>query len=82
MAAELNVNSRHLSQVINELLDQNFYDLINKYRVEEVKKYIKKNPGKNISEMMYEAGFNSKAAFNNAFKKHTGMTPTEYRRLN
>ena len=33
-----------------------------------------------ILEILYDVGFNSKSAFNNAFKKNTGMTPSEFKR--
>ena len=36
---------------------------------------------KTILEVLYEVGYNSKSSFNIAFKKYTGMTPTEYKRV-
>ena len=41
------------------------------------------NPKKNevtILEILYEVGFNSKSSFNTAFKKHTGLTPTAFKK--
>lgn len=84
LADKLSISPRYLSQAINDLLNQNFFDLINHYRIEEAKRLFS-NPAhrrKTILEILYEVGFNSKSVFNNAFKKHTGMTPTEYRRRN
>jgi AraC-like DNA-binding protein len=64
------------------LLNKNFRDLINHYRIEEAKNSLT-NPKKNdssILEIAYEVGFNSKEVFNRCFKKYTGMTPSEYKR--
>jgi AraC-like DNA-binding protein len=36
--------------------------------------------GKNVLEILYETGFNSKATFNRVFKKGTGYSPTEYKK--
>jgi len=36
---------------------------------------------KTVLEILYETGFNSKSVFNTAFKKHTGMTPTQFKKL-
>ena len=81
VASDLNLSTKYLSQVINESIGKNFYDYINSYRIEEAKKQlIKDSSRKTVLEVLYESGFNSKSAFNTAFKKHTGYTPSEYRK--
>jgi len=84
LADKLAISPRYLSQAINDVLNQNFFDLINSYRIEETKQRFSNpsNKKKTVLEILYEVGFNSKSVFNSAFKKHTGMTPTEYRKLN
>jgi AraC-like DNA-binding protein len=81
LADELMISPHHLSQIINEKTNQNFFDFINSYRIEEAKKLLVDPKGEllTILAIADEVGFNSKSAFNNAFKKNTGMTPTEYR---
>jgi AraC-like DNA-binding protein len=82
VANKLNVSVRYLSQVINESLNKNFYDFINSYRIEEAKRQLadETSSQKTVLEVLYDSGFNSKSAFNSAFKKHTGFTPTEFRK--
>lgn len=78
----MNVPVRELSVLINHQLGQHFYDFVNTYRIENAKEILK-DPSKSkvtILEILYEVGFNSKSSFNTAFKKHTGNTPTEYRK--
>lgn len=72
---------RYISQVINEELNKNFNDFINSYRVSECKKLLNKNEenSKNILEAAYQSGFNSKSSFYDAFKKETGLTPSQYK---
>jgi YesN/AraC family two-component response regulator len=82
LAKKIGESPHHVSQVINEKLDQSFFELLASYRVEEAKKILsgdKKNKitVEEISEMV---GYNSKTAFNNAFKKLTGRTPSEFRK--
>ncbi len=81
LSEKLSFSSKTLSQVINDNLNQNFFDFINSYRIEEAKKILsgEKN-GKTVLEILYEVGFNSKSVFNTAFKKHTGLTPTEFKK--
>jgi len=82
LAGDLNIPSHYLSQVINQNTGHNFYDFINHYRVEEVKnKIIDPLYQKySILGIAFDAGFNSKSAFNRAFKYITGQTPTHYKK--
>ena len=81
LAERLSITPHNLSEVINTRLQQNFFDFINTYRLEQVKKDLV-DPAKKhlkILSMAFDAGFNSKAAFNTIFKKATQLTPSEYR---
>jgi len=84
LSEKLSIPPRYLSQEINFYLNKNFYDFINEYRIEEAKNLFAdpNNRKKTVLEILYEVGFNSKSVFNNAFKKHTGVTPTEFRNMN
>jgi AraC-like DNA-binding protein len=65
-------------------LQQNFFDFINRYRIEEAQRLLTDPPDKKITvlEVLYECGFNSKSSFNTLFKKHTGLTPSEFKKKN
>lgn len=80
VAEKLDIHPNYLSQVINERFNKNFYDFVNHYRVEEFKKLVKQPKNKNLTlfSLALDSGFASKAAFNSAFKKLTGQTPSEY----
>jgi len=81
LSEKTDIPSRLLSQIINERLKQNFFDFINMHRIEEAKRILISNtdPKQTILEVLYECGFNSKSAFNAAFKKYTGLTPTKFK---
>lgn len=82
LADELELPAKELSQLINVHLGQNFFNLINAYRIEKAQEILK-DPDKQqvtVLEVLYEVGFNSKSSFNTAFKKHAGITPTQYRK--
>jgi AraC-like DNA-binding protein len=72
------------SFVINELYQDNFYNFINKYRIEEAKRLLlsDKYNQLNILGIAYESGFNSKTTFNTTFKKHVGCSPSEFVKMN
>ena len=80
LADSLAVPYYQLSQLINDEFLVNFYDFINKYRVEEAKKLlIEDRNNYKILAVAYEVGFNSKATFNRVFKKFTELTPSEFK---
>jgi len=80
LSAHIGVSGNHLSQVLNEQIEKNFYDYVNGYRLEEFKALVKdpKNQQFTLLSLAYQCGFNSKTTFNTFFKKATGQTPSEY----
>jgi len=82
LAKEVDIPSHYLSQVINENIGLNFFDFINRQRVEDVKSKISDPRYNNFSILgiAFESGFNSKSAFNRVFKNITGITPSEYKK--
>jgi len=82
IADELNLSKSHLSRIINNELKIGFPDYLNKLRVEEAKIYLNHPDFLNYTLVAIglESGFNSKSTFNNAFKKITGVTPSEYKK--
>jgi len=83
LAEKVSISPHHLSQVLNTCLNQNFFDFINSYRIKESRRLLSEHDSaeKTVLEILYETGFNSKSVFNTAFKKHTGTTPTQFRKL-
>lgn len=81
-AEQLALPSYVVSQVLNVSFNQNFYNFINQYRIEESKQLLSnfKSKEKTILEVLLQCGFNSKSVFNSAFKKHTGITPREFKK--
>ena len=82
LAKQINETSHHVSQVINEKLNKNFFELLASYRVEHAKKLIQedKDSKLTVEELADIVGYNSKSSFNIAFKKYTLKTPSEYRK--
>ena len=82
LAEQLDINANYLSQVINQELDLNFYDFVNQYRVDAAKEILNSEKAQTftLEAIAEEVGFNSRSAFNRAFKKFTQMTPSQYRK--
>lgn len=83
LAEQMKMNSRELSILINQNLNQHFFDFVNEYRINEAKELLKNSSMQELTilEILYRVGFNSKSSFNTAFKKHTGSTPTQFRKI-
>lgn len=82
LSDRLSISRYQLSQLINEELNQNFYDLINEKRVEAAISQMNSGDSGHLtlSALGFEVGFNSKSSFYRAFKKKTGITPAAFRK--
>lgn len=80
LAKKTTMQVNTLSQVINQNAHSNFRDFINTFRINLAKEQIslKVQKGFTIASVAYDCGFNSLSAFNRAFKKVTGLTPSDY----
>ena len=80
LAKQLQVPEKKLSAYFKEELKSNFFDSVNAFRVEEVKRLLNTTAIKdqNIAGIGLSAGFNSKSSFYRIFKKQTGLSPLNY----
>lgn len=81
LARAIGTTTNSVSQVLNTLLQKNFYSFVNDYRVKEVATRLQQDEFRNypIMRVALQCGFNSKSSFNAIFRKYTGLTPSEYR---
>jgi AraC-like DNA-binding protein len=80
LAQQLTISVNHLSQILNTIQCQNFFDFVNGYRVQQVIEKMKdpKNRHLTLLAIALDSGFNSKTSFNTAFRKVTHQTPSQY----
>lgn len=84
LALHLKADPNLISFILNSHLSINFYDFVNRHRIEEVKNKLNNPAYKHLTLLgiALESGFNSKTTFNRVFKQATGITPTEFQRRN
>ncbi len=79
LAGVLHLSAPKLSQVFNLYLKENYYEFINRYRLEEFKRLIDAGEYKRytITALSEQCGF-KKSNFFSTFRKVEGLTPVEY----
>jgi AraC-like DNA-binding protein len=82
LAAEVNISTHQLSQILNENLGKNFSEFINEYRINEACRLLFTHQNMSIDGIGNEVGFNSKSTFFAAFKKQKGITPAVFKQQN
>ncbi len=85
LAEEMGIQEYKIRRVINQEMGyRNFIDFINSYRITLACEMLKDRNKKDLTilEIAYHIGFNSIGPFNRAFKRATGLTPTEFRKKN
>lgn len=82
LAGQLDTTPHKLSEVLNSEVGETFYDFVNRYRVDEVRRRLEEARAQrpNVLAVAMDAGFASKSTFNQVFKKRTGQTPSAYRK--
>jgi AraC-like DNA-binding protein len=81
LAAMLGVSTHRLSSLLNNQYQQNFVDHINRYRVNYIRQQLQVPDTLQqltIEALSKHAGFSSRSAFYNAFRKVCGVSPMEY----
>jgi AraC-like DNA-binding protein len=81
LAAALDIRPYRVSEILNRGLQTTFYDLVNRYRISKAKELLVAPDSAhfNLLGIAMESGFKSKSVFNDACKKTTGMTPSQFR---
>lgn len=83
LSVQIGIPARDLSFIINNHYKSRFTDFINKYRIGYVVEKLEQGwlDQFTLQALSTTAGFVNKATFNTAFKKHVGLTPSEYIQL-
>lgn len=79
LAKQIVISPNYISQTLNQTLSTNFFDYINHWRIEAAKPKVLADEH-SILHIVFEVGFNARSSFYKAFKKETGLTPTEFRK--
>ena len=79
LAEHIGASPNYISQTLNEVIGQSFFDFVNGYRIAEAKALLTTSD-QSVLTITYDVGFNARSSFYNAFKRHTGQTPTKFRK--
>lgn len=80
MAKDLGISQFTLSRVFSRTFHKNFNQYVNEIRLDYVTLLLK-DSDTSVTEIMYDAGFQSQATFNRVFQEKYHMTPKQYRKL-
>jgi len=79
LAQHVAISPNYISQTLNETMETNFFDFVNKWRIESAKPKILANDD-SVLTIALAVGFNARSSFYKVFKRETGTTPSEFRK--
>ncbi len=79
LSRHIGASPNYVSQTLNEIIGESFFDFVNRYRIEEAMNRLEATDD-NVLTITYDVGFNARSSFYNAFKRVTGQTPTSFRK--
>lgn len=77
LTRDVGISRAQLHRKMKEMTGISTSEFIRNLRLEQAARLIKEHKI-NITQVAYSVGFNNQAHFSTVFKKHFGMTPTEY----
>lgn len=80
LCTHIDESAHSVSQAISQSEHRNFYELVNRHRVTMATRLLREQPTATVLDIGFSCGFNSKSAFNSAFKQYQGLTPSQYRK--
>lgn len=78
LAAETGIQEKTLSWIINQGARKNFSEYINQLRIDAACAHLTNTQPGTLLDVAFAVGFSSKSTFNAAFKKQTGLTPSQF----
>lgn len=81
LARELGLTQKRLSEAVSASPYGSLGEMVNAQRIECACRLIETKPEWTIEAISAESGFSTRRTFQNLFKAHTGVTPTQYRAL-
>ena len=78
VSKQVGASNNQVSQVINECMNMNFYEMLAEYRINEAVRIYNANQNITLEDLVYQVGYNSRTAFNNAFKKIKNKPPSQF----
>ncbi|MFK7912645.1 MAG: helix-turn-helix domain-containing protein [Pseudomonadales bacterium] len=79
LSQSVGVSANYVSQTINTLLGESFFEYVNRLRAAEAETLLRSTDHTAL-RIAYDCGFNSRSSFYTAFKKHYGAPPAAYRK--
>lgn len=79
LARHIGASPNYISQTLNEVMGESFFDFVNGYRIAEAMTLLS-TTNASVLTITYDVGFNARSSFYNAFKRVSGQTPTNYRK--
>lgn len=80
MAAAVGMTTNSFCRFFKAHTNQPFTVFLNNFRLDRAKELLKNSP-ESIQEVMYACGFRDAPYFSRVFKRHVGLTPSEYLRV-
>lgn len=81
ISENVNVTPQYLSKIFKEDTGVTFKEFLTELRIESAKKLLR-GGDVSLKEVGHKVGYNDTSYFIRSFKKHEGITPKDYQRLN